>query len=163
MSTGSVQMQLESQIRRYIGKYYEGWTSCDDPTCDYRTRMMGVYGRRCLRQGCRGAVSFEVGLHLPGGDVGIELPTSSILTSSFIISWGTLLSSSTANEQSNPPKEAQITVRMECCYSGADIWYTLLFRCACRSREFQRRVFASFDRLCREISWPVRSKMGRYE
>lgn len=60
MSAGSLQMQLETQIREHIGKYYEGWAVCDDPTCGHRTRMMGVYGRRCLRPGCRGAVSFEV-------------------------------------------------------------------------------------------------------
>ncbi|KAF9469285.1 DNA polymerase alpha catalytic subunit [Collybia nuda] len=59
ISIGSLQMQLESQIREHIGKYYEGWAVCDDPTCEYRTRMMGVYGRRCLRPGCRGVVSFE--------------------------------------------------------------------------------------------------------
>jgi DNA polymerase alpha subunit A len=73
MSTGSIQMQLESQIRQYIGKYYEGWASCDDPTCGHRTHMMGVYGRRCLRQGCRGAVSFEVGLHILHGRMGINV------------------------------------------------------------------------------------------
>ncbi|RDB16000.1 DNA polymerase alpha catalytic subunit [Hypsizygus marmoreus] len=59
MSTGSLMIQLECQIRDYIGKYYEGWVECNDPTCGYRTRMMGVYGRRCLRPGCRGTVSFE--------------------------------------------------------------------------------------------------------
>jgi len=51
---------LVTQIRENISKYYEGWTICDDPTCGNRTRMMGVYGRRCLRQGCRGTVTFEV-------------------------------------------------------------------------------------------------------
>lgn len=60
MSLGSLQMQLETQIREYISKYYEGWTICDDATCGNRTRMMGVYGRRCLKQGCRGTVAFEV-------------------------------------------------------------------------------------------------------
>lgn len=55
----SMQMQLEAQIREHISRYYEGWTICDDPTCRNRTRMMGVYGRRCLRQGCRGTVAFE--------------------------------------------------------------------------------------------------------
>ncbi|KAJ2926264.1 hypothetical protein H1R20_g10824, partial [Candolleomyces eurysporus] len=56
-----IQLQLESQIREYIAKYYEGWTICDDQTCNNRTRMMGVYGKRCLRapQGCRGQVTFE--------------------------------------------------------------------------------------------------------
>jgi len=59
MGGASLQVQLEAQIREHIGKYYEGWTVCDDPTCGNRTRSMGVYGRRCLRQGCRGTVAFE--------------------------------------------------------------------------------------------------------
>ncbi|KZT09817.1 uncharacterized protein LAESUDRAFT_756049 [Laetiporus sulphureus 93-53] len=59
MGTASLQVQLETQIREHINKYYEGWTVCDDPTCGNRTRMMRVYGRRCLRQGCAGSVSFE--------------------------------------------------------------------------------------------------------
>jgi len=60
ISAGSIQAQLEVQVREHIAKYYEGWTVCDDPTCDNRTRMMGVYGRRCLRSGCKGHVTFEV-------------------------------------------------------------------------------------------------------
>lgn len=60
ITSGSLQTQLEVQIREFIARYYEGWTVCDDPTCDNRTRMMGVYGRRCLRNGCKGKVSFEV-------------------------------------------------------------------------------------------------------
>ncbi|KAF8813033.1 DNA polymerase alpha catalytic subunit [Phlegmacium glaucopus] len=59
ISAGSLQTQLEVQIREHIAKYYEGWTVCDDPTCDYSTRMMGVYGRRCLRSGCKGRVAFK--------------------------------------------------------------------------------------------------------
>ncbi|OBZ73519.1 DNA polymerase alpha catalytic subunit [Grifola frondosa] len=59
LGTASLQVQLETQIRGHIAKYYESWTVCDDPTCGNRTRMMGVYGRRCLRQGCRGTVAFE--------------------------------------------------------------------------------------------------------
>lgn len=53
-------MQLDTQIRALISRYYEGWTECNDRTCGYRTRMMGVYGRRCLRPGCQGTVAFEV-------------------------------------------------------------------------------------------------------
>ncbi|KAJ3546934.1 hypothetical protein NM688_g5461 [Phlebia brevispora] len=60
LGTPSVQVQLEVQIRAHISRYYEGWTVCDDATCGARTRMMGVYGRRCLRPGCLGHVSFEV-------------------------------------------------------------------------------------------------------
>lgn len=66
MTTPSLQTQLESQLREHIGKYYEGWTVCDDPTCGHRTRMMSVYGRRCLRTGCRGSVAFEVSRYLMG-------------------------------------------------------------------------------------------------
>ncbi|KAI0731115.1 hypothetical protein C8Q76DRAFT_644698 [Earliella scabrosa] len=55
----SVQTQLEVQIREHIAKYYESWTVCEDSTCANRTRMMGVYGRRCLRPGCQGKVAFE--------------------------------------------------------------------------------------------------------
>ena len=54
LRTASLQTQLETQIRARIARYYEGWTVCDDPTCGQRTRMMGVYGRRCLRPGCQG-------------------------------------------------------------------------------------------------------------
>lgn len=57
--TASLQTQLECQIREHINKYYEGWTVCDDPTCGNRARMMGVYGRRCLKDWCRGSVTFE--------------------------------------------------------------------------------------------------------
>ncbi|KAJ7763943.1 DNA polymerase family B-domain-containing protein [Mycena maculata] len=56
---GSLQMQLEAQIREHVSKYYEGWTVCDDPTCGHRTRKMGVWGRRCLQRNCRGKVTFE--------------------------------------------------------------------------------------------------------
>ncbi|KAF7983750.1 hypothetical protein HWV62_19727 [Athelia sp. TMB] len=55
----SLQAQLEVQIRDKIAKYYQGWMVCNDTTCGNRTRMMGVYGRRCLRAGCRGIVTFE--------------------------------------------------------------------------------------------------------
>ncbi|KAI0692497.1 hypothetical protein BC835DRAFT_1407020 [Cytidiella melzeri] len=59
MATASLQAQLESQIREFISKYYEGWTVCNDATCGNRTRMMGVYGRRCLIPACQGTVAFE--------------------------------------------------------------------------------------------------------
>ncbi len=60
MGMASVQTQLEVQVREHIAKYYEGWTVCEDATCGHRTRMMGVYGRRCLRPGCLATVTFEV-------------------------------------------------------------------------------------------------------
>ncbi|KAI6101196.1 hypothetical protein F5141DRAFT_1190185 [Pisolithus sp. B1] len=58
-TTASLQIQLEVQIRAHIARYYLGWLLCDDSTCANRTRSMGVYGRRCLRSGCRGAMRFE--------------------------------------------------------------------------------------------------------
>jgi DNA polymerase alpha subunit A len=56
----SLQVQLEAQIRECIAKYYEGWTVCSDSTCANRTRMMGLYGSKCLRQECTGKVALEV-------------------------------------------------------------------------------------------------------
>ncbi|KAJ7230554.1 DNA polymerase family B-domain-containing protein [Mycena pura] len=58
ISSGSLQTQLETQIRGHINKYYEGWTVCNDPSCGHKTRKMGVWGRRCLQRGCQGKVSF---------------------------------------------------------------------------------------------------------
>ncbi|KAF8323497.1 DNA polymerase alpha catalytic subunit [Cantharellus anzutake] len=55
----SLELQLELHIREHIGKFYEGWTICDDPTCGMRTRRTGVHARKCLRLGCQGNVSFE--------------------------------------------------------------------------------------------------------
>jgi len=59
LSPASIELQLELQIRDHIGKYYEGWTVCDDPTCGMHTRRIGVHARRCLRFGCQGNVSPE--------------------------------------------------------------------------------------------------------
>jgi len=59
LGDASIQVQLERQIREHISKFYLGWTICDDSTCGNRSRMMSVYGKRCLRQGCTGRVSFE--------------------------------------------------------------------------------------------------------
>ena len=60
LGEGSLQVQLEVQIRKHVARYYEGWLVCDDSVCGYRTRMMRVYGRKCLRPECRGTMSFEV-------------------------------------------------------------------------------------------------------
>ena len=84
ISLGSLQTQLEVQIREHIAKYYEGWTVCDDPTCNYSTRMMGVYGRYCLRSGCKGRVAFKVhSLRISEliTDRSISIPTLSYTTS----------------------------------------------------------------------------------
>ncbi len=78
MALPSLQVQVEYQIREHISKYYEGWTVCNDPTCGSRTRMMGVYGRRCLRPTCQGTVTFEVGFLSGDSDFG------EILTMRFI-------------------------------------------------------------------------------
>jgi len=59
MNTVNLQLQLEAQIRAHIARYYEKWTVCDEQTCTNRTRSMGVYGKRCLKPGCRGRVTFE--------------------------------------------------------------------------------------------------------
>ncbi|KAH7920526.1 hypothetical protein BV22DRAFT_1073766 [Leucogyrophana mollusca] len=61
MGIASLQTQLEVQIRACVARYYEGWIECDDATCGNRTRSMGVYGRRCVQEGCRGTVRFEYG------------------------------------------------------------------------------------------------------
>ena len=58
----SIAMQMENQIRKCVAKYYLGYTVCDGEGCGARTRMMGVYGRRCLglvREGCKGTVRLE--------------------------------------------------------------------------------------------------------
>ncbi|WWC58983.1 uncharacterized protein I303_101529 [Kwoniella dejecticola CBS 10117] len=58
----SVSIQLENQIRAHISRYYLGWTVCDGEGCGARTRMMSVYGKRCLglvREGCKGTVRLE--------------------------------------------------------------------------------------------------------
>ncbi|CAK5267409.1 unnamed protein product [Mycena citricolor] len=55
ISHGSLQMQLETQIRKHINKYYEAVTRCDE--CGRETRRMGVSGRHCLQNGCSGNVN----------------------------------------------------------------------------------------------------------
>ncbi|EFP82360.2 DNA-directed DNA polymerase alpha catalytic subunit pol1 [Puccinia graminis f. sp. tritici] len=57
----SMATQLEIQIREFIGKFYEAWLICDDAACRNRTRMMSVYGRKCLNtsMGCKGQMSYE--------------------------------------------------------------------------------------------------------
>ncbi|KAF7726453.1 DNA-directed DNA polymerase alpha catalytic subunit pol1 [Apophysomyces ossiformis] len=55
----SVRMQLVAMIRSVIRRYYHGWLICEDDTCGQRTRMMSVFGRRCLSEGCHGAMKRE--------------------------------------------------------------------------------------------------------
>lgn len=58
--TASIAVQLDLQIRSYVAKFYEGWLVCDDASCGNRTRMMSVYGKRCLVAACRGQMHYEV-------------------------------------------------------------------------------------------------------
>ncbi|KAI7858123.1 DNA polymerase family B-domain-containing protein [Circinella umbellata] len=46
-------------MRHFIRQYYQGWLVCDDSTCDSRTRSMSVFGRRCLKENCHGAMKRE--------------------------------------------------------------------------------------------------------
>ncbi|KAL1921703.1 uncharacterized protein VTP21DRAFT_10345 [Calcarisporiella thermophila] len=59
MPLASLEVQLIGEIRSHITRYYEGWMVCDDQSCQHRTRMISVYGRRCLNQGCRGSMAPE--------------------------------------------------------------------------------------------------------
>ncbi|KAL9933797.1 hypothetical protein V8E36_007455 [Tilletia maclaganii] len=49
-------VQLELAIRAQVSRYYAGWTVCSEPSCGARTRMTGVYAKRCLVNGCKGRV-----------------------------------------------------------------------------------------------------------
>lgn len=60
LPTPSLAVQLDLQLRGFISRFYEAWLVCDEPTCGNRTRMMSVYGKKCLVSGCRGAMHFEV-------------------------------------------------------------------------------------------------------
>ncbi|KAG0199110.1 DNA-directed DNA polymerase alpha catalytic subunit pol1 [Mortierella sp. GBA30] len=55
----SAAVLLTGAIRKYIQRYYQGWVICDDQGCRNRTRMVGVIGRRCLVDGCRGIMHNE--------------------------------------------------------------------------------------------------------
>ena len=85
LGEGSLQAQLEVQIRKYVARYYEGWLVCDDSVCGYRTRMMRVYGRKCLRPECRGTMSYEVI---------VSSLTPSVFLTSF---WSTMICKCTIN------------------------------------------------------------------
>ncbi|CAD6916669.1 unnamed protein product [Tilletia laevis] len=49
-------VQLELAIRAQVARYYAGWSVCSEPSCGARTRMTGVYAKRCLVSGCKGRV-----------------------------------------------------------------------------------------------------------
>ncbi|KAG5458394.1 MAG: DNA polymerase alpha zinc finger-domain-containing protein, partial [Olpidium bornovanus] len=54
----SLEWQLVCAIRRHARRYIDGWLVCDDSACGARTRMMSVYGRRCLQVGCHGTMVY---------------------------------------------------------------------------------------------------------
>ena len=54
----SVRAQLNCAIRRAIRRYGEGWMLCDEPSCQLRTRRIGVYSR-CPQRGCLGVLHPE--------------------------------------------------------------------------------------------------------
>jgi len=63
-TTLTVVAQLEHAIRAQTARYYDGYLVCDDPSCGNRTRMMSVYGHRCLgprgrAEGCLGRMRYE--------------------------------------------------------------------------------------------------------
>lgn len=57
---GSVNIQLEMQLRQFIAKYYDANLVCNDQSCGNKTRMMSVYGKRCLMSNCLGVMKHEV-------------------------------------------------------------------------------------------------------
>ncbi|KAF9357147.1 DNA-directed DNA polymerase alpha catalytic subunit pol1 [Mortierella sp. NVP85] len=59
LQSASASVQLTVAIRKYIQRYYQGWVVCDEQSCRNRTRMVGVAGRRCLVEGCRGDMQKE--------------------------------------------------------------------------------------------------------
>ncbi|GAA5897364.1 hypothetical protein JCM5296_004143 [Sporobolomyces johnsonii] len=61
LSLPSLAVQLDLQLRSFISKFYEAWLVCDESTCGNRTRMMSVYGKKCLNTStpCRGTMHFE--------------------------------------------------------------------------------------------------------
>lgn len=62
LTTPSVMVQLENQIRQHISKYYEATMVCDDSSCSIgSTRAMSVYPKRCMGPGCKGQMHLAVG------------------------------------------------------------------------------------------------------
>ncbi|CAO1638402.1 unnamed protein product [Sympodiomycopsis kandeliae] len=52
----SLSIQLEQSIRHSIQQYYTSWQICSDSGCKMKTRMVGVYGKKCLVKNCNGNV-----------------------------------------------------------------------------------------------------------
>lgn len=56
----SLALQVDNQIRTVIAKFYESWLVCDNSSCEHRTRMVSIYGKRCLKDLCVGTMESEV-------------------------------------------------------------------------------------------------------
>lgn len=56
----SLRVQITLAIRNFTEHYYNNWYACDDVTCNNRIRMLSVFGRRCIVDGCRGSMKREV-------------------------------------------------------------------------------------------------------
>ncbi|CEP11993.1 hypothetical protein [Parasitella parasitica] len=59
ITNASIKVQLSLAVRKYIQRYYDNWYVCDDITCGNRTRILSVFSRRCIMQGCRGSMKRE--------------------------------------------------------------------------------------------------------
>jgi DNA polymerase alpha subunit A len=63
MPVASLQRQLVIEIRKHLARYLDQSVTCDDPTCQTKTRFSGVFGRKCLVPKCRGLLNLEVFKH----------------------------------------------------------------------------------------------------
>nr|WCZ58504.1 DNA polymerase alpha catalytic subunit [Andalucia godoyi] len=59
---GSLELQFRNLIRKCIGKYYEGWVHCEEPSCQYRTRLRDARIARGLAKPVSGKHGVSVGL-----------------------------------------------------------------------------------------------------
>ena len=50
----SLVLQLQQAVADHIGYYYAGWKICSDSGCGLKSRLTGVYAKRCLAPGCHG-------------------------------------------------------------------------------------------------------------
>ncbi|KAJ1917120.1 DNA-directed DNA polymerase alpha catalytic subunit pol1 [Mycoemilia scoparia] len=53
---GQLASILSLQIRSHINKFYQGWTICDEASCEHETQRLHPLARRCTQQGCTGTV-----------------------------------------------------------------------------------------------------------
>lgn len=114
LATASIAVQLDLMIRSFIIKFYEQWLICDDTSCGNRTRMMSVYGKRCLSAGCRGQMHAEVSRREPPMRSGTYSPLrSSIPTRSSTIS-SCILTVSSTRRRSARTSRARLEVVRPC-------------------------------------------------